>query len=282
MPSVLEILNKTTAYFTARGLEKPKLDAEHLLAQGMSCKRLDLYLRFDEILPEGVLVHLRELVKRRGNREPLQIILGEVPFLDLKLKVRAQVLIPRPETEDLVDRLQQLWKDNPPERLLDLGTGSGAIALALAKAFPKAQVVAVDKSQEALALAQENARYNGLEGRVEFLESDWFSAVKGQFDWIIANPPYLTEEEWVSAEPEVKNFEPRGALVSGFDGLEDLRFILKQARAYLSTDAVSGLALETGIAQHEVLAKLAEEAGFSAWESWQDIHQRKRFFIARR
>ena len=299
MQTLIEVLRKTTAYFQNKGIESARLDAELLFANVLNCKRLDLYLRFEEPLPDADLDRLRPLVKRRGQREPLQYILGTVPFLELTLKVGQCVLIPRPETEEWVDQFsrfcgwppdksaQPVGSEHPvtypsPDAILDLGTGSGAIALALAKRFPDAQVVAVDTSVEALELARSNAELNALSERVEFVQSDWWESIQGRrFDWIVANPPYLTAAEWSSAEPEVRDFEPKSALVAADDGLADLKMILRGARYHLKDGGC--IALETGIFQHAALHAIAPECMGAnvAMRSVRDLNGFERVFVAR-
>ncbi|WP_309397850.1 peptide chain release factor N(5)-glutamine methyltransferase [Cerasicoccus maritimus] len=275
MQSVLEILQKTTAFFEQKDVPEARLQAERLMAHVLECSRLDLYLQFERPLTDEVLDKLRPLVGRRARREPLQYILGETEFLDVKLKCDARALIPRQETEELADLLVQNFGKTPPASVLDLGTGTGALALSLAQAWPDAAVIAVDLSADALALAQENAEANGLSARVQFVQGSWFTGVNGRFDLIVSNPPYLTEEEMTTAEPEVVKFEPTGALVSGADGLDDLRKIFAEAPKFLNPGGM--LAVETGIAQHEILADLANQVGFARVESIKDLDGRPRF-----
>jgi len=279
MQSVLEILRKTTAYFEQKSASEPKLSAERLIAHVLKCSRLDLYLQFERPLTAEQLDELRPLVSRRGRREPLQYILGETEFFGLTIRCDRRALIPRPETEELAELLVERFGERPPEQVLDLGTGTGAIALALASAWPSATVTGVDLSPDALALARENAVANGLGERIEWLESDWFSGLNGRsFGLIAGNPPYLTEEEMGTAEPEVAQFEPAQALQSGADGLADLKGIVTAAPAYLAPGGL--LALETGIEQHDALGQWAEKAGYATWESKRDLSGRPRFFFA--
>ena len=279
MQPLLEILQKTTAYFQQKGIENARLDAELILAHVLELKRLDLYLQFERPLSAAELDAIRPLVARRAKREPLQYILGQTDFHGLVLKCDRRALIPRPETEELVELLVERLGPKPPATACDLGTGTGAIALALAAAFPEVTVTAVDASPDALALAAENAAANGLAGSVSFVESDWFDALGGQtFDLIVSNPPYLTMAEWERAAPEVKDWEPQRALAAGADGLDDLRVILQDARNRLNPGGL--LALETGIAQHETLAELATEHGYASTESVKDLSKRERFFLA--
>jgi len=279
MLTLIEILQRSTAFLQERGVEDAKLSTEWLIADALGMKRLDLYLQFERPLKEDELARIRSGVKRRANREPLQYILGHHEFYGVDLKVDSRALIPRPETEYLIQLLEERMQQCPPQRVLDLGTGTGAIALALASVFPESRVLAVDQSDEALSLARENGEQQRFPERVEFLQSDWFSSVEGSFDLIVSNPPYLTEEEMETAEPEVTRYEPHTALLSGKDGLDDIRRLFAVVSGYLNPGAV--FALETGIAQHDVLVELAEGAGLVDAESVKDLQRRPRFFFCR-
>ncbi len=281
MHTLLDIVRKTTDFLVSKGVENARLDAEVLVAHALGLRRMDLYLQFERPLAEPELAAIRPLVKRRGQREPLQHILGETDFFDLKLKTDRRGLIPRPETELLLELVTQSVAA-APARILDLGTGTGAIALALAKFWPEAEVVAVDRSADALALAAENAVKLGLTARVRFVASDWFAALAGEppFGLIVSNPPYLTAAEVAEAEPEVRDHDPRAALVAGRDGREDLETIIRAAPAFLSPGGL--LALETGIAQHAELTAFAAPFGYSSIESKRDLTDRERFLLLRR
>jgi release factor glutamine methyltransferase len=281
MLTVLEIIKKTTDFFVAKGIENPRLNAELLIGHALGLKRMQLYLQFEQPLVEAQLEKIRPLVRRRGLREPLQYVMGEVEFSGLKLKADRRALIPRPETELLVELTIAACATTAPGRILDLGTGTGAIALALAKAFPAANVTAVDVSDEALALARENATATGLAKRVSFVRSNWFAELSPDvpFDLIVANPPYLTAAELAEAAPEVRSFEPASALVpADAEGLADLRTIIGEAPRFLAAGGL--LALETGIAQHAELLRLATAAGFTRCESKPDLTGRDRFVFA--
>lgn len=280
MLTVLEIIKKTTDFFAAKGIESPRLNAELLVGHALELKRMQLYLQFERPLSEPELEKIRPLVRRRGQREPVQYILGTTDFHGLHLKVDRRALIPRPETELLIELVTRELA-SPPARILDLGTGSGAIALALARHYAASQVTALDASAEALALATENAASTGLAERVSLLRSNWFEQVPAdaRFELIVANPPYLSAEETAAATPEVREFEPQAALTSaGPDGLADVRAIVAAAPRYLTPGGL--LALETGIAQHAALLPLAREAGFSRVESRPDLTGRDRFVLA--
>ncbi len=278
MQSLLEILNKTRDFFTQKGLENPRLEAELLISGTLGMKRLELYLKFERPMSEPELALLRERVKRRAAREPLQYVLGETDFRELTLKCDRRALIPRPETEELVELVLKRLPADAALRVADLGTGTGAIALSLAHERPNWRVTAADFSDAALALARENAAKCKLTDRLEFLKSDWLTAVPGTFDAIVSNPPYLTDDEVAVAQPEVKSHEPHSALIAPDAGLADLEKILRQARTRLAPGGL--LALETGIAHHDRLAQLARELGYSASESHKDSSDFDRFFLA--
>ncbi len=281
MPTVLDIIQKTTDFLAARGVEGPRLNAELLIGHALGLKRMQLYLQFERGLDEPELERIRSLVRRRGQREPLQYITGEVEFGGLRLKVDRRALIPRPETEYLIE-LVSARLTVPPTSILDLGTGSGAIALALAARQPQAKVTAVDLSPDALALATENAVAAGLTERVVFLASDWFSALPdgARYDLIVANPPYLSAEETASAAPEVSRYEPVSALMAEEEGMAALKIILREACTRLAAGGL--LALETGIAHHGALLTLAASEGYVATESRPDLTGRDRYVFTRR
>jgi len=238
-----------------------------------------LYLEFERPLGDAEVGTIRELARRRGRREPLQHILGFTEFHGIRLATDRRALIPRPETELLVEAIVERCAA-PPRTVLDLGTGGGAIALALAHAFPEARVTAVDASGEALSLAAENAASSGLSDRVTFLQSDWFEGLPpdASFDVVVSNPPYLSMAETEAAAPEVRDHEPAGALTSGDGGFSDLGRIVSGSAAVLAPGGM--LALETGIGHHGRLAAALASAGFSRTESLRDLTGRDRFFLA--
>lgn len=279
MLSVLETLRKLEEYLGKAGVERPKVEAEWLMAEVLGCKRLELFLQWDRPLDEGVRERLREVARRRAAREPLQYIMGYQDFHDIRLAVGPGVLIPRPETEELVERVLERLKGREAPRIVDLGTGSGAIALALAKAHPGARILAVDASEEALRQARQNAERNGLRERVSFRRGDWLKGLAVQADCIVANPPYLTEAEWREAAPEVRDFEPRAALVAAEEGFADLRQILEEARSCLEPGGL--LALECGIGHGAALKELAERLGYTGVAVESDVTGRDRYVFAR-
>ena len=280
MQSLLETLRKAEDFLARKGLPKAKLEAGLLFAGILGVRRLDLFLQFERLLAADEVERLRAATVRRANREPLQHILGTAPFRDLILKSDRRALIPRPETEELVDLALGLFPADQPVRVLDLGTGTGALALSIAQERPAWNVEAVDASDDALSLARENAAALGLADRVAFAKSDWFSAVTDAYDLIVANPPYLTEAEVASAEPEVRLHDPVSALVAPDNGLADLRRILEAAPRHLRTGG--WVVLETGTEHHPALADLSRAAGLVDFQGKPDLSGRPRFWLARK
>ncbi|MBT3482387.1 MAG: peptide chain release factor N(5)-glutamine methyltransferase [Opitutales bacterium] len=279
--TVLDVVRKSTDFLDKKGVESPRLNAEWLIAHALGLGRMDLYLQFDRPLIGEELEQMRALVARRGKREPLQYIQGQAQFHDLMLKCDTRALIPRPETEQLVEFVKDSGLEIDQNlRILDLGTGTGAIALALAMNFPRARIVATDASQNALDLASENALLCGLQNRVEFRLSNWFGSLGGEkrFDLIVSNPPYLTDEEFAEAESEVKDFEPESALVANDEGMADLRVIISGSYPLLEKSGT--LWLETGIAQREALLGSCREVGYADSEGLDDWSGRPRFIRA--
>lgn len=279
--TVLDVVQKSADFLERKSVESPRLNAEWLAAHALNIGRMELYMQFDRPLQPAELDLMREMVSRRGKREPLQYITGEAQFHDLVLKCDQRALIPRPETEQLIDYVVDLGPEiDETFSILDLGTGTGAIALALAMRFPCSKVVASDLSQDALDLAKENALGNGLQNRVELVRSRWFDSLEGRgpFKLIVSNPPYLTESELNSAEPEVRSFEPRSALVADREGMEDALTIISEAIDYLEPSG--SLWLETGIDQHCQLLEACSQAGYQSFEGITDWADRPRFVHA--
>ena len=263
--TILKLLNWTTSYFKSHQIDSPRATAEILLAYTLDVKRIDLYLRYDQPLCRHELTPFKDLIKRRVNREPVAYIVGHKEFWELDLKVTPDVLIPRPETECLVESILELSHDGVPprsERILELGTGSGAIVLALASQQTNNLFYAVDISTRALMLAKENARRFGWEERIHFLAGDWFDPLNShgrQFDIIVSNPPYIATPVIEQLQPEIQNWEPRQALDGDMDGLKYLRQIIDRAHFYL----VPGghLALEIGHDQKAAVGAIVNACG---------------------
>ena len=209
--TLAEVLRAATDYLAARGVENPRLDSERLLARALGLTRMELYTQHDRPLTEAERAAARELVQRRGRREPLAYVLGDWDFRRLTLATDARALVPRPETEIVVERCLALLESVETPRIVDVGTGGGAIALALKNERPDARVTATDISAAALTLARENAARNGLD--VELIETDLLAGLAGPFDLVVSNPPYVLADELGALEPEVRDWEPELALV---------------------------------------------------------------------
>jgi release factor glutamine methyltransferase len=283
MKTVLETITDGAGYLAKRGVENPRLNMEHLLAHVLKAQRMQLYLWFDRPLSETELAPLRDLTRRRAAREPLQHILGSVEFMGHTFLCDARGLIPRPETEELAERLMTLGKSAPPSSILDVGTGSGVLGLSLAKAFPQANVTLLDISPAALALATENAEKLGLidpSQRVKLLQSDLFSAVAGQkFQWIVANLPYISPEEIRTLSAEVQR-DPVLALDGG--GPTGIDLYLKFAAQTADFLLPGGqLALEIGPGQGPALVAALQANGCTAAQASKDLQGRERFVYAK-
>ena len=278
--TIREIKSKTEKFFSEKGIPNGKLDTDLILSHALNLKRLDLYLDLDRPIYEKELNQMREMVRRRAMREPLQYILGETGFFNCTIRVDKRALIPRPETELLVEQI--LPKAQEAEHVLELGTGSGAIVLALANAGVPAEITAIDRDPQALALAKSNADALGISEKIMFLESDWLSdvPVEKQFDLIISNPPYLTQALYESAEPEVRDFEPKQALLSAEAGMADIKIIMQQSFSFLKLNGY--LVFETGTDQHAELSKEAEQIGYQGIRTTQDLNGYDRFLWMQR
>jgi release factor glutamine methyltransferase len=275
--TVLEVLQATTAYFKKHNIENPRLNVEHLLSHVLGRKRIELYLEFERVLTESELSLLRELVKRRGEGEPLQHLLGTVEFCGHVFLCDKRAMVPRPETEELVEFLKSEIQ-NPKSKILDVGTGSGVIALSLAAKFPDAEILAVDISDDALALAQENAARLGLVDRVQFLKCNLLENVEGTFDLVVANLPYVSTQARETLSREVLH-DPAGAVFAGAHGDELVRKLIAQAPSHLRPGAM--LALEIGISQSDALLSALAEKNYRDICSKTDYSGVTRFLFAR-
>ena len=276
--TVLDVLQSTTAYFKKREIESPRLNAEHLLAHTLQCKRIELYLEFSRPLVETELAPLRELVRRRGQGEPLQHLLGTVEFAGRVFLCDKRALIPRPETEELVEKVVEVLADRSPSTILDVGTGSGVIALSLAAKFPEAEVHAIDVSDDALALARENAARHELLGRISFSKGHLLSSVQGRFDLIVANLPYVSNGDRGSLSAEVLR-DPAAAVFGGPRGDELVRELIEAAPNYLAPGGM--LALEVGIDQAEGLVLFLNEKNYHDIQAIKDYSGVMRFLFGR-
>ena len=261
-----EVLKGATDYLASRGVESPRRDAELLLARALDLQRIELYTQYDRPLTDAERAAARALVQRRGKREPLAYVLGDWDFRRLTLKTDARALVPRPETEIVVERCLALLEAIESPRVVDVGTGGGAIALAIAQERPDARVWATDSSPAALELARENAEANDL--AVEFREGDLLAGLEGPFDLVVSNPPYVEAGELDALEPEVRDWEPREALVA--DGQTER--LVHDAQRVL----VGWLVLEVHEARARIVSQDLEAAGFASVAIVQDLAGRDR------
>jgi len=257
---VMELLGWTANYLKEKGFHNARLNAELLLAGTLGLKRLDLYLQFDRPLRADEMAAFKPRLLRRAKREPLQYIDGAAAFRDLVLRVDSRVLIPRPETERLVQAVLDWAEGRDGLAALDVGTGSGAIALALATEGPFARVVGVDVSEGALEVARANAREAAPDAPADFRLGSLFDAVGGErFHVVVSNPPYVGEEERAALDPEVRDWEPAAALFAGTGGLDVIRPLVARAPAHLEPGGL--LALEIGAAQAAAVCELVRATG---------------------
>lgn len=267
--AVGEVLRRATEYLAAKGVESPRLDAEHLLGKALALSRIELYMHHDRELTEDERDAFRELTRRRGEREPLAYILGEWGFRRLTLGVDRRALVPRPETEVVVERSLALLDGLEQPAVLDVGAGTGAIALAIADEHPGAVVTAIDVSPDALALAEENAKRTGLD--VRFMEADLMAGLgERTYDLVVSNPPYVTPEEIETLQPEVRDWEPRIATV----GEKQTRAVADHARAALRPGG--HVVLEVADRRGDEIATLLDQLGYEDVRKTEDLAGRDR------
>jgi release factor glutamine methyltransferase len=262
--TIIKLLEWTTSYFASRAIESPRAGAEILLAHVLNLKRVDLYLRYDQPLMQTELERYKAMIRRRVRREPVAYITGCREFWSMNLTVSGDVLIPRPETECLVEQaLAELSTEDTalPLHILDLGTGSGAIILALASSLRRSVCFVSDVSERSLQVARENARRHGLDGRIHFFCGDWTRPLRLEsiFDVIVSNPPYIPTALIKTLEPEIHLHEPLRALDGGDDGLASIRQLIAQAHRFLRPGG--RLLLEIGHDQQEAIRHIAVTAG---------------------
>ena len=276
--TVLEVLQASTEFLKKREVENPRLNAEHLLASVLGRTRMELYLEFEKKLSDPELDKLRGLVKRRSQGEPLQHLLGTVEFCGNLFKIDKRALVPRPETEELVELILNFRFPVANLRIVDVGTGSGVIALSLAAKLPEAKLAAIDTSEDALALAGENAESLRLTSRISFEKSNLFEKIPERFDLIVANLPYIGMQDRPSLSREVLH-DPEIALFGGERGDELIRELIDQSGAHLNPNGV--LALEIGLGQADGLEKLVRQKNFHDIETKKDYSGIPRFLFAR-
>lgn len=276
--TLLDILNKTSEWFKARGIESHRLDAQLLLGHVLGMKRLDLYMNFDRPMAEAELARYRELVKRRGAREPLQHLIGEMPFREINLKVDRRALIPRQETELIVDLVRKALEPGRINTVLDMGVGAGPIYLSIVKEITNCKVHGADVSPDALQLTRENAAFNDLPAD-NLIQSDLFSTFPPEMRWdlIVSNPPYVGENERSLLQPEVRDHDPASALFGGPEGWEFPARLIHEAYGRLQSPGV--LILEIGPGQFSILKEKSASRPWKSCVSTVDYQGTERFLI---
>ncbi len=282
MLTVLESIKLSTEYLGKKGIESPRVNAELLLAEILNCKQLDLYLSFDKPLKENEILKYREWIVRRGKYEPLQYIIGRTEFYGLTFYVNSNVLIPRQETEILVETILQDCKEKERYNILDIGTGSGNIAVSLAKHLPNSVITAIDISDSALSLAQKNAEENCVKGIIQFKNIDITSPnclkhLNSKFDIVVSNPPYVSLEEYQTLQKEIIDYEPAASVTDGEDGYKFYRIITRLVIELLSSSGK--LYFELGKDQAEEVKLILSENGFKNIQTFKDYLNVERVII---
>ncbi len=281
--TVQEVLDRTTTFFSQKGIETSRLDAELLIAEALKFRRIDLYLKFDSPLNEQELEICRALVKRRSSGEPIAYIVGRKEFYGLNFLVNSSVLIPRPDSETLIESCLESTAGRAQLRILDLGAGSGCLGLALISKISDSTLVAVDKSAEACAVVNENSKHLGFENQVEVINSDVESLqsvlAPQSFDVVVANPPYIAEND-TNIQKEVKLFEPALALFGGADGLQLYPTWLQIAFEALKPGGFCFF--EIGATQGEEIKSLMIKTGFESVSVTNDLAGRQRVVTGQR
>jgi release factor glutamine methyltransferase len=285
--TIQKLLNWVAEYLKGKGVDSPRLSAEILLSCVLGLKRIELYTQFDRIVTEEKLTRLHDLVERSGKHEPIAYLAGKTEFYSLELDITADCMIPRPETELLVERAIEFLRTRSGRQFVcDLCTGSGCIAVAIARNYPNCRIIATDICDAALSVAAKNVEMYGLEERVKLLCGDLFDPIMPQldvekFDLIVCNPPYVSAAEFEKLDKNVKDYEPKLALFAGDDGLDIYRRIIERIGAFLKSDAA--VMLEIGYNQREAVRQLLEQAGcFSGIAVEKDHCDNDRIAIAKK
>ena len=277
--TILDVIKLSTDFLSKKGVPNSKCDAEWIISNTINLKRVELYLNYENIVSQDDLDSIRKDIIKRSKRIPLQHILGKVNFAGNEIICDSRALVPRNETEQLTEIIQKELSSNFTGKILDLGVGSGVILITLCKAFPQSRGFGFDKSDRAISLAIENIELNKLTN-VELKTFDWEKEVLNEkFDLIISNPPYLSQDEWKDSEPEVKDYDPKIALVANDDGLADLKKIINISQNHLVKNGI--LALEIGHNQDKELIKVLEPS-FREIKNIKDYGGKNRFLVAKK
>lgn len=282
MLTTLRAIELSTEYLNKKGVPSSRINAELLLAHVLKSNRMNLYLKFDQPLADEEIENYRNLISRMGKREPLQYIIGSVEFYGLQFYVDKNVLIPRQETELLIETILLKYNSNAKLKILDIGTGSGNIAITLAKYLPNSSILSIDVDQNALDLAKKNVELNKISGNLDLLKIDLFKILESKidtFDVIISNPPYISIKDYRNLEPELLNFEPKVALTDNNDGLSFYRFISENAKFILNKGGE--VFFEIGFQQSINVKNLLLNHGFKDIEVKKDYADIDRIIIGK-
>ncbi|MFC1726003.1 peptide chain release factor N(5)-glutamine methyltransferase [candidate division KSB1 bacterium] len=280
---IIDLLNTTADFLRSKGIDAPRTSTEILLAHTLNMKRLDLYLNFDKPVDPVEINSFRNLIKRRTNKEPVQYILGEIEFMSLPFKINKNVLIPRPETEILVEFIVEQYKDCESELyILDIGTGSGNIAVSLAKYLENPRIIATDIWEKILEIAKENAKLNDVDNIIKFKMESIFDVDEKEyssFDLIVSNPPYISKEDYKNIQAEVRDFEPDDSVCDNSDGLKYYREIIPKSKKWLSKNGA--LFFEIGYDQKEKVIEILESEDFKEIKAYKDYAKLDRIITAK-
>ena len=278
MLTVLESLELSSNFLEKKGIESARMNAELLLAHILECKRLDLYLRFNQPLNTKETSTYRDFITRRGNYEPYQYIVGDVDFYGLKFFVDKNVLIPRQETEILIETILEKYPKDEELKILDIGTGSGNIPISLAVNLPESKVISIDISAEAIKVAEQNREFHDLKSRVGFIKSDILTdnleKYNSTFDIIVSNPPYVNKDEYETLQKEITEFEPDIAVTDFDDGFKFYKEISRKCIKLLKENGM--LFLEVGLGQAEDVKNMMIKSGFKNVEIQKDLSEIER------
>ncbi|MBN2013474.1 peptide chain release factor N(5)-glutamine methyltransferase [candidate division KSB1 bacterium] len=281
---LLDILNLCTQYLSDHQIENARLNAELILGHVLHFPRVQLYVNFEKPLSDDELQRIREALRRRAAHEPIQYILGETEFYGLPFKLNSKTLIPRPETELLVEQTCTLVSPDVSATILDVGTGSGIIAISLAKELPNSNFVAIDINPDSLELSEANARLNGVHARINFKQidilSDQADTLQPAFDVIVSNPPYITTEDMRILPPEIKNHEPESALHGGEDGLRFYQRLAELSQHLLKSDGY--VCVEIGYKMADSIRRIFTSSGLTIIATYADLNKIERVIIAQR
>ena len=272
---LIDVLKEAAAFLETRGIDNSRLNAEQLLGHVLGLKRIDLYLQFEKPISLQERETYKTLLLKRASHEPLQYILGETEFMSLSFKVTPDVLIPRPETETLVEKIVEEAGGEKQIKILDIGTGSGNIAISLSKYMTGAKIVAVDTNDKILSIARENAALNDVEGKIEFIKTDireknFCQVIMPPFDLVVSNPPYVSEKAWEVLPEEIRRYEPKDALYGGADGFFFFRAIGEIGKEILTQGGK--LFLEVGDGQSEEVETILRKIGYQNVKIFPDLN----------